>query len=144
MSRRCRFNPTPPTKYGAETLMEMYRSCKMELTFKIIGVSGFDSHQCLVIKRGEKMKILYNPIRKKSEKIRFEIMKIMLKDIILDTSSIIEALPAIVSKSTGIFCKTEQGGKKFWTFKELSFYYAKKNGELQRIKDDNLRQLPRY
>lgn len=86
------------------------------------------------------MKILYRPLRKKSEIIEYELMKTMLDDIILN-NGLDEVFPATIPPNKGIFASTEESGKKFWSVKELTYYYAKKNNELMRITDDDLRQL---
>lgn len=77
-------------------------------------------------------KVLYNPLKTKGEKIRFEMMRIMANDICFN-SVVEEAYPAVVGETKGIYATTDKGGKKFWSFDELLYYFARKNGEEYRV-----------
>jgi hypothetical protein len=84
-----------------------------------------------------KTKVIYKPPATKSEKYLNIIMKIMVQDICrgVDIEELFSAENDEGKK--GIYCSTELGGKKFWTFEELEKLFISKNGEKGRFRVEN-------
>lgn len=81
-----------------------------------------------------KNKIIYNPLQTEAEKVRFDIAKVMVEDITKNTK-LVEIFPAKNEQGKeGIYCETSVGGKKFWTYKELEFYFYRKNNDKERYR----------
>jgi len=79
-------------------------------------------------------RILYRIPKNRREKLEIVLMKEMVRN--LCTGVKLEELYAAVNETglEGIFCSTQMGGKKFWSFEELEKLFISKNGEEKRFR----------
>lgn len=81
-----------------------------------------------------KNKIMYNPLQTDIGRVQFDVAKIMVEDITRNMK-LIDIFPAKNENGKeGIYCETEVGGKKFWTYQELEYYFYKKNNDKERFR----------
>lgn len=80
-----------------------------------------------------RMKVLYRPIRTCYKRTQFEVMRCMVNDLLLH-GKVNEMFPASSGNKEGVYAETSNGGKKFWTLKELTQYFVKKNNEDLRMR----------
>ena len=80
------------------------------------------------------MKVFYKHPEGYYEKIKHAAMRIMVISI-TNGIPLEDFYPATnEDKDFGLFCKTERGGKMFWTYNELEELYIRKNNEVKRFK----------
>lgn len=79
-------------------------------------------------------KYIYYLSNNPKEKAMIQTMKIMV--INLTNGVKLDELYAAenVNGEKGIFCSTELGGQKFWTYNELLNLFVQKNGESKRLR----------